>query len=304
MTATRRQAWVHSRKERKLRIRGPAFTLIELLVVVAIIGLLVSILVPSLSSARALAKLRVCSNNLRNLGHGIVLYATMHRDEIPNGPPGNGLFGLPFSDMATSQIWLGVDPMIPAAGPRRAYVGAGLLLKASCATTEFFFCPDDQTEDESEEQPKIGTDANAYCSYLYRHLDALPPGTRRARLGDLGSNLCQWPGGKTIKVPVQALALDVSTYGQGEMQHLNHGGLKVNVLYQDTSVRDHENVTVSRTGFAPRTDPTELPDDRIFSLYMERAFGPGNYLEKRMNDILVRADFSFQNNPAAAPQAP
>jgi len=59
------------------------FTLIELLVVVAIISLLMSILVPSLSRARDLAKGAVCASNLRRLGVILVTYASENQGGLP-----------------------------------------------------------------------------------------------------------------------------------------------------------------------------------------------------------------------------
>lgn len=66
--------------------RPQAFTLIELLVVIAIIALLVGILLPALSKARANARLVVCGNNCRQMALGMNLYATDSKDWYPVQP--------------------------------------------------------------------------------------------------------------------------------------------------------------------------------------------------------------------------
>ncbi|HOJ75631.1 MAG TPA: prepilin-type N-terminal cleavage/methylation domain-containing protein [Phycisphaerae bacterium] len=67
------------------RRAASAFTVIEVLVVVAIIALLVSILVPSLTAARKSSRTVVCASNIRQIGMGWHMYAQQWHDSAVAG---------------------------------------------------------------------------------------------------------------------------------------------------------------------------------------------------------------------------
>jgi prepilin-type processing-associated H-X9-DG protein/prepilin-type N-terminal cleavage/methylation domain-containing protein len=90
-----------------------AFTLVELLVVIGIIGLLVSILLPSLGKARETARAIKCASNLRQLGMACTMYANATKGFLP----------YPTTTFGEASLWWNaVDPYL---GAQPGRTGAG-----------------------------------------------------------------------------------------------------------------------------------------------------------------------------------
>src|SRR4051794_19014394 len=78
------------RDESCARARATGFTLVELLVVIAIIGVLVALLLPAIQAAREAARRSQCTNNLKQIGLGMLNFENT-RKYFPPGeakPPG------------------------------------------------------------------------------------------------------------------------------------------------------------------------------------------------------------------------
>ncbi len=93
--------------------RKNGFTLIELLVVISIIAVLVSVLLPALSSGRRMGQRVACMANLKQLASGATEYGTDNEDWIIGAPSGSGayLIGESVGYGPSVQTWDFMGPM-------------------------------------------------------------------------------------------------------------------------------------------------------------------------------------------------
>jgi len=140
------------RVKQKLQKRK-GFTLIELLVVITIIGILVSLTLPAIQSARASARKLSCLNKMRNLGVAIVNFSSGANSQLPPLTDTNIVSGSSLDDLS----WcISILPFLDSVGFRQRWDATASDAAGGNATavtnlgllndTRFpvFNCPDDQ----------------------------------------------------------------------------------------------------------------------------------------------------------------
>jgi len=239
--------------------KAKAFTLVELLVVVAIIALLISALVPSLSAAKDYARTVYCLNNLRQMAVAAQSYTLANEGSYPyhlyRDTKAGVLYGWDFTIRR-------VDGR-PVHEPGLIWQGQALL--------KIQQCPSFAGSDNWQDDPFTGYNYNT--SYIGSYEGPRDNPVRPARAGDVKTpGLCalfgdgQYAGGANKFMRSPRRGRDASFSGrEGGTQGFRHGG-GTNVAFCDGHALTHyQRHTAGNAKVAEGTGFLG-PDNRLYDL--------------------------------------
>jgi type II secretory pathway pseudopilin PulG len=114
-----------------------AFSLVDVLVSIAVIGVLISLLIPSLGLVRETAHQVVCRSNIRQIGLGVAMFADEHKDGVP---PSVYVRNNQLTDRPSETVTLRLDPQFQSS--TGGWDGLGILYSGYYIPSgPVFYCP-------------------------------------------------------------------------------------------------------------------------------------------------------------------
>lgn len=168
--------------------RSSGFTLIDVLVSLVIIGVLMGLLLPSLSRASETARRVACQSNIRQIGLAIVMYADDHHGNMPPSVflPANSVQRSNDRPQDMVTVLLPEEERLPG---RHPWDGLGILFADEyIGASKVFYCPSHTGEHPYRRYARqwnldsmIAGEAQIIANYHYR--GAAPSNGSRSRPG-------------------------------------------------------------------------------------------------------------------------